>query len=128
MCPRFFFDAWPALDDDATRAKGKSMFVIYRRTSRIVLFAGLSSLFGLTRFPEILARSRVVHWDSAGLDGVKDNIGTKEDKFATTDATASFSLEMPPGVYDVFVAAVGFSPHCEKLTLKAPEMHRYEAD
>jgi hypothetical protein len=62
--------------------------------------------------------SVIVHWDSAGLDGVKDNIGTKEDKVATTDATGSFSLEMPPGVYDVFVAAAGFSPHCVKLTIK----------
>lgn len=67
--------------------------------------------------------SVIVHWDSAGLDGVKDNIGTKEDKVATTGATGSFSLEMPPGVYDVFVAAAGFSPHCEKLTIKPRELH-----
>jgi hypothetical protein len=69
--------------------------------------------------------SVIVHWDSAGLDGVKDNIGTKEDKVATTDATGSFSLEIPPGVYDVFVAAAGFSPHCEKLTIKSREIHPY---
>ena len=65
----------------------------------------------------------IVHWDSAGLAGVKDNIGTKEDKFGTTDATGSLSLEMPPGVYDVFVAAAGFSPNCEKLTIKPREIH-----
>jgi Carboxypeptidase regulatory-like domain len=69
--------------------------------------------------------SVIVHWDSAGLDGVKDNIGTKEDKVAATDATGSFSLEIRPGVYDVFVAAAGFSPHCEKLTIKPREIHPY---
>ena len=71
--------------------------------------------------------SVIVHWDSAGLDDVKekDNIGTKEDKFTTTGANGSSSLQMPPGVYDVFVAAAGFSPRCEKLTLKPGEVHAY---
>jgi hypothetical protein len=107
----------------------------------IVLFTGLSlaivipvfcsdfatlSVTVIDSMGGVIPNSRVmVHWDSAGLDGVKDNIGTKEDKFATTDATGSFSLETPPGVYDVFVAASGFSPHCEKLTIKPREIHPY---
>lgn len=94
------------------------------------------------RFPQIPARSQVrlwigrvlpipngrviVHWDSAGLEGIEENIGIKDDKIATTDSAGHFSLELPPGVYDVFVTDPGFSPHCEKLTLKAQEMHRYE--
>jgi hypothetical protein len=59
----------------------------------------------------------VVHWDSVGLDGVTDNIGMKTDQAATSDATGSFSSELPPGVYDLFVAAPGFFPHSEKITL-----------
>ena len=118
------------------------MVEIYRRTFRIILFAGLSLLFGFTAFsadPGTLSgtvmdeqgaaipNGRVIaHWDSAGLDDVKENIGMRDDKIATTDSTGHFSLELPPGVYDVFVAAPGFSPHCEKLTLKTQETHRYE--
>jgi carboxypeptidase family protein len=60
-----------------------------------------------------------IHWDSAGLDGVKDNLGTADNKTVTTDATGHFSLDLPAGVYDVFVSAAGFAPHCEKITLTA---------
>jgi hypothetical protein len=127
---------------DATRAKRKSMAEIYRRTFRILLFAGLSLLFGFTAFsadPGTLSGTVmdeqgaaipnghvIVHWDSAGLDGVTDNIGVRNDEIVTTSPTGHFSLELPPGVYDVFVTAPGFSPHCEKLTLKAQGTHRYE--
>ncbi len=115
------------------------MLVSYFRTLLIVVCTGLSMNLVIPVFSSDIATlsvtvidstggvipnsSVIVHWDSAGLDGVKENIGTKEDKFATTDATGSFSLQMPPGVYDVFVAAAGFSPHCEKLTIKPREIH-----
>jgi hypothetical protein len=33
-----------------------------------------------------------IHWDSAGLEGVKDNLGTPDNKTATTDATGHFSF------------------------------------
>ena len=90
-------------------------------------FATLSVIVVDSRGAVIPNSSVIVHWDSAGLDGVKekDNVGMKENKFATTDAAGSSSSEMPPGVYDVFVAAAGFSPHCEKLTLKPREIHPY---
>ena len=68
-----------------------------------------------------------VHWDSVGLDGVKDNLGTSDNKTVTTDATGHFSLELPAGVYDVFVSAAGFAPHCEKITLTVKGNLRYEA-
>jgi Carboxypeptidase regulatory-like domain len=67
-----------------------------------------------------------IHWDSVGLDGVKDNLGTPDNKTATTDATGHFSLELPAGVYDIFVSAAGFAPHCEKITLTAKRNLRYE--
>ncbi|MGC1416214.1 MAG: carboxypeptidase-like regulatory domain-containing protein [Candidatus Acidiferrum sp.] len=68
----------------------------------------------------------VVHWDSVGLDGVKDNLGTTDNKTATTDATGHFSLELPAGVYDIFVSAAGYAPHCEKITLTTKGNLRYE--
>ena len=68
-----------------------------------------------------------VHWDSVGLDGVKSNLGTPDVKTATTDSMGHFSLELPPGVYDVFVSAAGFAPHCEKVTLTTKGNLRYEA-
>ncbi|MGC1482904.1 MAG: carboxypeptidase-like regulatory domain-containing protein [Candidatus Acidiferrum sp.] len=69
----------------------------------------------------------VIRWDSVGLDGVKENLGTNENKAIMTDETGHFSLELPAGVYDIFVSAAGFSPHCEKITVKAKESLRYEA-
>ena len=38
-----------------------------------------------------------------------------------------FSLELPPGVYDIFLSANGFSPHCEKISLKKNETLIYKA-
>jgi hypothetical protein len=93
-----------------------------RRTFRIILFAALSLLFSFTAFsadPATLSGTVmdqqgaaipngcvIVHWDSAGLDGVKENIGIRDDKIARTDSTGHFSVELPPGVYDVFVARI----------------------
>ena len=67
------------------------------------------------------------HWDSAGLDGVRDNLGTPDNKTATTDAMGHFSLDLPAGGYDVFVSAAGFAPHCEKIALTAKGNVRYQA-
>jgi hypothetical protein len=61
----------------------------------------------------------VVRWDSLGLDDVKDNLGTTDIKTAATDTTGHFSVTLPPGVYDIFVSADGFSPRCEKITITA---------
>jgi hypothetical protein len=59
----------------------------------------------------------VVRWDSLGLDDVEDNLGTTDNKTAVTDTTGHFSVALPPGVYDIFLSADGFSPHCEKITI-----------
>jgi len=68
----------------------------------------------------------VVHWDSAGSNYLKDNIGTKEDKIATTDANGQYSLDLQPGFYDVFISASAFSPHCEKVRLNAKGTKRLD--
>jgi len=68
----------------------------------------------------------VVYWDSAGSIYLKDNVGTKEDKIATTDGNGEFSLDLPPGFYDVFISATAFSPHCEKVRLNGKGTKKFE--
>ena len=68
----------------------------------------------------------VVHWDSSGSSYLKDNSGTSEDKIATTDQNGQFSLDLPAGFYDVFIAATAFSPHCEKVRLSGKGRKRFD--
>jgi hypothetical protein len=113
----------------------------YSRILRLMVCTGLSLIFVLSASSTDLATLSgtivdpmnavipnshiIIHWDSAGLDGVKDNVGIKDDKFLATDQAGHFSLELPPGVYDVFVMANGYSPHCEKLALQTGKLHPY---
>jgi|SRR5580698_4832062 hypothetical protein len=69
----------------------------------------------------------IIHWDAVGLDSIKENVGIKEDEIATTKADGQFSVELPPGVYDIFVSAAGFSPHCDKVSLKGTQARHYKA-
>jgi hypothetical protein len=60
-----------------------------------------------------------IHWDSAGSSvGLKINIGVKPDILVKTDDNGSFTIELPPGFYDVFVSATAFSPNCRKVRIK----------
>ena len=68
----------------------------------------------------------IIHWDSSGKNYLSDNLGISEDKVISTDANGKFSLELPPGFYDVFVAATAFSPHCEKIRIKGSGPRTYE--
>jgi carboxypeptidase family protein len=65
----------------------------------------------------------VIHWDPSGSNYLKDNLGIKQDVEATTDSSGHFSLELPPGFYDVFVTAMAFTPHCDKVCLKEKETY-----
>jgi hypothetical protein len=38
-----------------------------------------------------------------------------------------FESEVPPGFYDVFISAMGFSPQCRKMRVKLGQMARYDA-
>jgi hypothetical protein len=68
----------------------------------------------------------IVHWDSAGLDGVTENVGLRNDATATADETGHFSFDLPPGVYDVFVSSPGFFPYCEKISVKRDEVRAFQ--
>ena len=70
----------------------------------------------------------VVHWDSSGAKtGLATNVGIPEDRFLKTDTHGNYYAEIPPGFYDVLVAAPGFSPTCAKLRLKAGENATFNA-
>ncbi len=68
----------------------------------------------------------VIHWDPSGSNYLKDNLGIKQDVEATTDSSGQFSVELPPGFYDVFVTAMAFTPHCDKVRVKNKESRAYE--
>jgi hypothetical protein len=68
----------------------------------------------------------VVHWDHAGSNYLKDNLGIKGDMIAASDSRGQFSLELPSGFYDVFVSAAAFSPHCDKIRLQGKETKTYK--
>jgi len=60
----------------------------------------------------------VIHWDPSGSNYLGNNVGIKEDITLSTDSNGKFSLELPPGFYDVFVTATAFTPRCDKIRLK----------
>ena len=68
----------------------------------------------------------VVHWDPVSSTGSKSNAHEKQNAIATTDSDGRFSVKLPEGIYDVFVTAAGFSPHCDKILLKNNEEKKYE--
>ena len=64
----------------------------------------------------------LIHWDSAGSTvGLADNLGIKEDLVIRTKQDGTFSADLPPGFYDVFVSAPAFSPTSRKVQVKAGE-------
>ncbi len=94
-----------------------------------VVAAKAGTLSGTVRDSEGAAISNahiVVHWDSSGFNYLKNNLGIKQDIAATTDARGRFSVELPPGFYDVFVTATAFSPRCDKVRVKGKETRTYD--
>lgn len=92
--------------------------------------ANAATLSGVVRDSEgaVIAKAHVViHWDSSGSNYLKDNIGINEDITATTDSNGEFSADLPAGFYDVFVSAISFSAHCDKIRLKDNQSKKYEA-
>lgn len=63
-----------------------------------------------------------VHWDESGAGvGLKTNVGIKQDLTANTNEKGEFSLEVPPGFYDVFISANAFTPQCRKVRVRPGE-------
>jgi|SRR5580658_1491825 hypothetical protein len=80
-----------------------------------------STLTGSVTDSEGAAVSRaliIIHWDSSGSEiGLRTNVGTKEDAKVATNREGQFSIELPPGFYDVFVTSPSFSPNCRKIRI-----------
>jgi len=68
----------------------------------------------------------IVHWDSGSSNGLDGKVVIQQDVTATSDSKGQFSLELPAGIYDIFVTAAVFSPHCEKIRLKDKEVKIYD--
>jgi hypothetical protein len=67
----------------------------------------------------VLTTARIaLHWDPSGANaGLKTNVGLPEDRFTKTDTHGIFYAEIPPGFYDFFVTAPGYTPNCRKIRL-----------
>ena len=114
--------------------RGLSIIAIMRllRFSALLLLAAVSTraatLSGTVRDSEraVIANAHVIaHWDPSGSNYLPDNLGIRQDITATSDSKGQFSLELPPGFYDIFVTATAFSPHCDKIRLKGNQIKTY---
>ncbi len=64
----------------------------------------------------------IVHWDPSGSDvGLDSNVGLRQDLNVRVDKTGVYSVEVPPGFYDVFVSSPAFEPFCRKVRLRPGE-------
>ena len=61
----------------------------------------------------------IVHWDPSGSDhGLDSNVGLHEDLNVRVDKTGVYSVEVPPGFYDVFASSPAFEPFSKKIRLR----------
>ena len=61
----------------------------------------------------------MIHWDSAGSSvSLKSNAGIKADLSIRTTNDGTFSVDLPPGFYDVFAAAPSVAPVCRRVRIK----------
>jgi len=61
----------------------------------------------------------LIHWDSAGSNvGLKSNVGINADLSIRTKDDGTFSVDLPPGFYDVFAASPAYTPVCRKVRIK----------
>jgi hypothetical protein len=67
----------------------------------------------------------VIHQDTSGDSSLRDNKSVPADITVVTDGSGVFTVELPPGFYDVFVAANSFSPHCAVIRIKAAGSLKY---
>lgn len=51
------------------------------------------------------------------MKGMKENVGIPDDKVLKPDHRGAYTIDLPPGAYDVFVTAPGFQPTCDKVSI-----------
>lgn len=58
-------------------------------------------------------------WDPSGSKvGLTENSGARDEVRAETDESGTYSVDIPPGFYDVFVAAPAFTPVAAKVRVE----------
>lgn len=62
----------------------------------------------------------IIRWDPAGAGILGDNIGIKAEICVRTGDGGAFTVDMPPGFYDVFAAARAFTPGCRRSDKSGP--------
>jgi hypothetical protein len=50
-----------------------------------------------------------------------------KDMVVRTDWSGTYTVRLPPGVYDVFLSAAGFSPVCRKVEIRSNGMTSLDA-
>jgi hypothetical protein len=71
----------------------------------------------------------IIHWDPSGSAvGLHTNVGIKEDVRLQTGKHGDFSVQLPPGFYDIFVSAMAFSPACRKIRLKDEKVSKFQVE
>ena len=100
-------------------------------TTATIQAAPTSTLRGVITDSEgaAIARANVmVRGDASGsMVGLNNEAGTKRNVDLVTDSKGYFSSELPPGFYDVFVSADGFSPQCRKIRITPGQVSPYRA-
>jgi len=77
--------------------------------------------------PASLKAHVYIRWDASGADiGLKTNVGTSRDVSPEVDSHGQFGAELPPGFYDVFISAFGFSPTCRKIRVKPGDVVTFD--
>ncbi len=71
---------------------------------------------GIPAAPSAGAKIIVVHWANSGL-----HPALVQDQAATTNQMGTCTLNLPPGIYDVFISASGLSPAAFRREIRAGE-------
>ena len=92
----------------------------------IVILAGQASLFSQNSGLSGTVVDQVEHAPIRNVCVlVHRNEGT--DVHVRTDPGGRYSVQVPSGLYDVFVSAGGFAPSCRKVEIKPDGMTNFDA-
>jgi hypothetical protein len=68
----------------------------------------------------------VVHWDPSGSTvGLTSNVGISHDLNLQSGKDGGYSIDLPPGFYDVFVSSMAFTPSCQKIRVWSGKSARF---
>jgi hypothetical protein len=69
----------------------------------------------------------IIRWDAVSSNvKLKSTAGVNHDINFRTDERGGYSVNLPPGVYDVFISSDGFQPACQKVLVSAGKQVRFD--